>query len=53
MAEAKIEIKVGAMSFSGEGSEKWLSQELDKLLKKIPQIVKIAPEKGGWPGLWG
>jgi hypothetical protein len=29
MSEAKIEIKVGEASFSGEGTEKWLSEQLD------------------------
>jgi hypothetical protein len=43
MAEAKIEIKVGTFSFTGEGSEKWLSGELDKLLTKLPELVEIAP----------
>lgn len=43
MAEAKIEIKVGAFSFTGEGTEKWLSDELHKLLAKIPELVEIAP----------
>ena len=36
MAEAKIEIKVGAVSFSGEGDGQWLSDQLDKVLEKIP-----------------
>jgi hypothetical protein len=43
MADAKIEIKVGAFTFSGEGTEKWLSGELEKLLVKIPELVEIAP----------
>lgn len=43
MAEAKIEIKVGTFSFTGEGTEKWLSGELDKLLTKLPELVEIAP----------
>jgi hypothetical protein len=43
MAEAKIEIKVGAFSFTGEGTEKWLSEELEKLLAKLPELVEIAP----------
>jgi hypothetical protein len=47
MAEAKIEIKVGAISFVGEGTEKWLSEELEKLLAKIPELVEIAPSESG------
>jgi len=47
MAEAKIEIKVGVFSFTGEGTEKWLSDELEKLLAKIPELVQIAPAENG------
>lgn len=43
MAEAKIEIKVGAVSFSGEGEGKWLSEQLDKILEKIPELAKVTP----------
>jgi hypothetical protein len=43
MAEAKIEIKVGAVAFSGEGDAKWLSEQLDKLLEKIPELAKVVP----------
>ncbi len=51
MSGAKIEIKVGGVSFSGEGEEKWLGDQLEKLLKNLPQITKIAPEQSkrqGW-----
>ena len=43
MADAKIEIKVAGFSFTGEGTEKWLSGELDKLLVKLPELVEAAP----------
>ena len=43
MADAKIEIKVAGFSFTGEGTEKWLSGELEKLLAKIPELVEVAP----------
>ncbi len=43
MADAKIDIKVGAVSFAAEGSEKWLSGELDKVLAKAPELANIAP----------
>jgi hypothetical protein len=43
MAEAKIEIKVGAVSFSGEGEGKWLSEQLDKVIEKLPQLASVAP----------
>jgi hypothetical protein len=47
MADAKIEIKVGAFSFSGEGTEKWLSGELEKLLVKIPELADVATADSG------
>src|SRR5271169_3866171 len=47
MADAKIEIKVGAFSLTGEGTEKWLSGELEKLLAKIPELVEVAPADDG------
>src|SRR5229473_6310176 len=45
MSEAKIEIRVGEVSFSGEGTEKWLSEQLDKLIEKIPQLSKVHSQK--------
>jgi hypothetical protein len=47
MADAKIDIKVGAVSFSAEGTEKWLSGELDKVLEKAPQLANIVPSRNG------
>lgn len=47
MSEAKIEIKAGAFSFTGEGTEKWLSSELDKLLAKLPDLVELSPPESG------
>ncbi len=43
MAEAKIEIKVGSVSFSGEGDGKWLSEQLDKVIEKLPELAAVAP----------
>jgi len=45
MPDAKIEFKVGGVSFSGEGTEKWLSEELEKLIEKIPQLSKVPVQK--------
>jgi hypothetical protein len=50
MADAMIEIKVGAFSFAGEGTEKWLSSELEKLLVKIPELVEVAPAEPAGDG---
>jgi hypothetical protein len=38
---SKIEIKIGNLSFSGEGEEKWLSSEFDKVLDKIGKKIDI------------
>lgn len=53
MAEAKIEIKVGAVSFSGEGEGKWLSEQLDKVIEKLPQLASVAPIAPPAPGSGG
>lgn len=42
MAEAKIDFKVGAVSFIAEGSEKWLSDELSRVLEKVPELTNVA-----------
>jgi len=44
MADAKIEIKVGTISFSGEGSEGWLATQFEKLVKNLPELAKVAPQ---------
>ncbi len=43
MAQGKIQFKVGNLEFLGEGEEKWLADQLDKLIEKIPSLVKISP----------
>jgi hypothetical protein len=53
MSDAKIEIKVGEVSFAGEGTEKWLSEQLDKLIEKIPQLAKVQSPKHGEAGASG
>ncbi len=50
MADSKIEIKVGSISFSGEGSGDWLSKQLDKVLAKIPEPAALAPTEGTGSG---
>jgi hypothetical protein len=42
MADAKIEIKIGSLTFSGQGEEKWLSDQLDKLLTKAGDLAAIS-----------
>jgi autotransporter translocation and assembly factor TamB len=49
MPDAKIQLKVGTIEFSGEGSEAWLALQLDKLLEKAPALAALADkeETGG------
>ncbi len=53
MGEAKIEIKIGVIEFTGEGSEKWLETQLDKIIEKAPGLMKIAPVVTGDPAQGG
>ncbi|WP_343522363.1 hypothetical protein [Pedobacter sp.] len=41
MSQSKIEIKVGTVQFVGEGEQEWLGSQLDKLLDRIPELLKI------------
>lgn len=43
MGEAKIEIKIGEVSFSGEGNQEWLTEQLDKILDKASELIKLGP----------
>jgi hypothetical protein len=44
MTVAKLEIKVGAVSFTGEGAESWLAHQLDKVLAKLPELLNLHVE---------
>lgn len=41
MSEAKIEIRIGEVSFSGEGSADWLAAQLDKMLERASDLAKL------------
>lgn len=43
MADTKIQFKLGAIEFSGEGEKEWLEAQLDKILEKAPQLINIIP----------
>ena len=43
MSESKIKIKIGSIEFSGEGDSSWLEKQLDKIIEKAPDMLKIAP----------
>ena len=44
MSEAKIEIQIGEVRFSGEGDQEWLTKQLDKILSKAESLIKLAPK---------
>jgi hypothetical protein len=43
MPESKVEIGVGSVFFRGEGSENWLSGEIEKAMHRIPELAKLSP----------
>lgn len=44
MADAKLEIRVGSITFAGEGPETWLSEQLDKVISKLPELLSASNE---------
>jgi hypothetical protein len=42
MSDAKIEVKVGEISFHGEGSQEWLEKQLDKIIGKAETLIKLS-----------
>jgi len=44
MTNAKIGFKIGAIEFTGEGDQEWLSQQLDKILEKAADLSAIVPQ---------
>jgi hypothetical protein len=47
MAAGKIQVTVGAVSFSGEGEPDWLAEQLDKVLKAAPDLATSPSERAG------
>ena len=43
MANVKIKISIGIIQFSGEGEEKWIEAQLDKIIDKVPDLIKLSP----------
>lgn len=50
MTTAKVDIKIGALSFAGEGDKEWLSKQLDKLIQHAPALLQITPQQEGGGG---
>ena len=43
MSEGKIELTLGALSFSAEGEQEWLGDQLDKILEVAPTMANSEP----------
>jgi len=43
MGSGKIEFKLGGIDFCGEGEEKWVASQLDKVLDRASELLAIAP----------
>ena len=41
MGQAKIQLTVGSVSFSGEGEQEWLEKQLHHILEAVPWLAKI------------
>ncbi len=53
MADAKIQFKLGAIEFVGEGEKEWIAQQLDKILERAPKLAALGPTKGTGGGSGG
>jgi hypothetical protein len=49
MANAKIDLTLGSITFSGEGEETWISDQLDKIIEKAPDLIKIVLQTQATP----
>jgi len=43
MTESKIEIKIGQITFSGQGEPDWVAKQLDKILAQAEKLIHLAP----------
>jgi hypothetical protein len=44
MTTAKVDIKIGQLSFAGEGDKEWLAKQLDKLIQHAPTLLRLSPD---------
>jgi hypothetical protein len=44
LAAARLEIKAGLISFTGEGTEAWLAEQLDKVLVKLSALKELGED---------
>lgn len=45
MTEAKIDIKIGEIQFSGQGDQDWVAKQLDKILTQAEKLIQSAPTR--------
>jgi hypothetical protein len=50
MSEAKIEIKIGQIQFSGEGDQDWLAKQFDKIIAQAEKLIHLAPQAEEYQG---
>lgn len=43
MIEAKIDIKIGEIQFSGQGDQEWVGKQLDKILAQAEALIQLVP----------
>ena len=43
MGQAKIDIKIGQIRFSGEGDQDWVGKQLEKIMAQAEKLVQLAP----------
>lgn len=43
MGEAKMDIKIGEIQFSGQGEQEWVAKQLDKILGQAEKLIQLAP----------
>jgi len=42
MPQSKIEFRLGAIHFIGEGEKAWVTKQLDKIISQAPSLLRIA-----------
>jgi hypothetical protein len=50
MSDAKIDIKIGQIQFSGQGEQDWVAKQLDKIIAQAEKLIKLAPVPGNDEG---
>lgn len=53
MTDSKIEFSLGDLTFSGQGDQDWLSEQLDKVLAAAPELQKVNAPVAPAPPLAG